>query len=170
MTSSKALDTTVSREDIKAALKDMCGKAQKAQNSSTTTLNEYATEYQGWKDRATRVSRIMALTKSKEAREDLKILATQAIDYRKHYESLYSSQNEYHRKISDKKQTLDEAWNRFETMERRLSLKQEIARIAGKGGLEASTSMPGIDFDEINRIIHTATALIELREDKGISA
>lgn len=170
-TSSKELRSAKdSPADIKTRLLDARKTVHGASFQSAQNLESHTQERNEWKTRSTHVSRIISLTKSTEAREDLKILLTQAEEYRDHFNLLRRQEQKFYSSLSHQLSALDDAVQKFETMERRQQLKSDLAHLAGKAEIATESSHSTIDFSEINRIIHTAVALIELKEQKEVSA
>jgi hypothetical protein len=159
-----------SPSDIKKRLLDAHRTVSAAYNATQESLEKYSQDYVAWKSRATRVSRMIKLTKSADAIEDLNILLTQAKDYRDHFGDLKTQERRFSSSLLGQFNALKDAVQRFETMERRMALKKDLARLAGNKGVDSSSAGVSIDLREIDNIIHTAVALIELKEQKAVEA
>lgn len=163
-------DTPDSTADIKHKLRAAYQTVERATEDSSINLENHSREHAEWKHRLLRVSRIMQLTKSEEAREDLKVLKEQAETFHTHFGEMKAKEKEFHASLAKQLGALQNAYQKFETMERRQELKRDIARLAGNTGAGSGGSAEKIDFREIENIIHTATALIELKEEKAITS
>lgn len=155
-----------SAADIKNKLAVAHNTVKKATQDSLNSLENHTKEYAEWKHRLLRVTRLIQLTKSQEAREDLQVLKEQAEAFQKHFGEMKSKEKSFHESLAKQLNALYSAYQRFETMERRQELKRDIALLAGNSSAGFNASNAKIDFREIENIIHTATALIELREEK----
>lgn len=165
-TLSNKTDGSVSTADIKNKLFTAYKTVQKATQESLVSLETHTKEYAEWKHRLLRVTRLIQLTKSQEAREDLQVLKEQAETFHKHFGEMKAKEKSFHDSLAKQLSSLQNAQQRFETMERRQELKKDIALLAGNANAGSMGSTAKIDFREIENIIHTATALIELKEEK----
>lgn len=162
--------TADSGAEIKRKLVVACQTVERATEESLMNLDTHTKEHAEWKHRLLRVSRLIQLTKSVEAREDLQVLKDQAEAFHKHFGDMKAKEETFHRSLSKQLGALQSAHQKFETMERRQELKKDLALLAGNAQAGSGGPAAKIDFREIESIIHTATALIELKEEKAITA
>lgn len=145
----------------------------KAYNASQAKRNGYDAELEQWQNRLIRVRRVLTFTKDEEAKKDLSVLQEQATEYRNHFRDLLNDEDSYFSSLHKQYKAIEAAVARFQLMETRQSLNEDLRQISGglrnsrAGGLEHEDSQ---DFQNVEKIIQTALALVELKEQKALGS
>lgn len=160
-------------EDIRGKLNKAEYALRHAYHESANRLTGYNLKANNWDERVGRVSKLLFLAKTDEAKEDLSVMRKQAKDYQTHFTTLAVQEAEYKNSLATQYETVKKALDRFATMDRRLHLAEEIRRMSAGLGEPSSDSKDitnNIDLREIEHLIHTSIALLELKEQKAIKS
>lgn len=159
------------QSSIKADLLNAKKVVSKAWNAGRSRYTAYQEELEAWENRLRRIRLVVSFTKNEEAKKDLKILMEQASTYQQRYKKLAVEENTFCDSLHQQYAVIEKAVNRFELMETRLSLNEDLRRIAGGANDVGRFGMEDTDmeaFKNIEKVIQTALALVEIKEQKGI--
>lgn len=159
--------TTIKADLMKAQMVVViaCGESSKRWKS-------HEEEVSAWENRLFRVRLVEKFTKNEEAKKDLKILIEQANTYHKRYKNLYNSEVDFYHSLQKQLLAIESAVSKFTLMEARMELSEDLRRISGEADNIRDFNSNNEDaevFRNIEKVIQTALALVEVKEQKGIS-
>lgn len=161
---------TPDQRSIKADLLNAKRVVGAACVESTKRWQSHESEVSAWENRLFRVRLVAKFTKNEEAKKDLQILIDQANTYHKRYKSLYAAEVDFYHSLQKQLQAIDSAVNKFTLMEARMELSEDLRRIAGQADniQDFNSNEDAEVFRNIEKVIQTALALVEVKEQKGI--
>lgn len=174
------------RTDISSplTLEEMDDKLQSSLESVATELSRVEaekdkrqTETTKWQARIERVNRLIELNPEKDdALEALFILRSQAENYLENISATVNADDEHMESLREQKLKLTDTVRTLDRMKKKEALNGHLSKVSASLGTASQelrkTDEPDIleTSREVNRIIHNANALIELRSDKTYTA
>jgi hypothetical protein len=156
---------------IKADLMKAQRVVASACRESSKRWQAHESEVSAWENRLFRVRLVTKFTKNEEAKKDLQILIEQANTYHKRYKSLYTAEVDFYQSLQKQLLAIESAVSKFTLMEARMELSEDLRRISGQADNIRDFSSNNEDaevFRNIEKVIQTALALVEVKEQKGI--
>ena len=115
----------------------------------------------------TRVMEVDAIeTDDPRAKKALSILRREAAARQQHHQSLAKTHKENAELLSDQMKDLNQTMVNMSDYQREFELTKRLKSIATFDTLSGATPALGIDLKEISRLVHTANALVDLKEGK----
>lgn len=115
----------------------------------------------------TRVMEVDAIeTDDPRAKKALSILRREAVARQQHHHSLAKTHKENAELLSEQLKDLNQTMVKMSDYQREFELTKRLKSISTFDTLSASAPSLGIDLKEISRLVHTANALVELKEGK----
>lgn len=155
---------------IKERLLETIKSLEERLSTSRTTQREARKNEREWKERVAYARELLEGTKDPDAIEAITILKSQAEEYHAIYTKSSTEDNDYIASIEDQLSKLRKSLETLDLMEKKKELTEHLRSIASKGSIAAipqGESSGTVESREIDSLIHTAQALVELRGDKA---
>lgn len=168
---SKAVEAVDSSVPMKERLQKTITSVESQLHTSRETRKTAQTNEKSWKDRVAYAEDMIAGTDDPDALEALGILKSQAEEYHALYSGTSGEDNEYITSLEIQLSKLKATLASLDLIEKKRELNEHLRSISsGKTVPDANKAVAvnsgTAESREIDSLIHTAKALIELKSDK----
>lgn len=154
---------------VKDSLKSVGDELSRMEEGKQTRMDAA----NNWSVRIERVTKLIKLNPEKdEALEALNIMKAQAEDFHRNIVDTINVDDEHMAQLRDQKTQLTETLRTLERMKKKEALHGHLSKVSASLGDSSQEMVPSnsVEMEEtarqVNRLIHNASALIELRSEK----